>query len=143
MMKRLYAAGALFVFVLSMCVTSSCLTRRVENRVGVFLEQSLDEFISENDDAAFQNLEKAMTNWNDIKETTAVFASHSSVDELDEQLTELYAMAQGGSDGKIPKIKLCLLKIQNLCDDEKFSVKALFYFFFRLAFRLKKSRRTY
>ena len=84
------------------------------------------EFISENDDAAFQNLEKAMTNWNDIKETTAVFASHSSVDELDEQLTELYAMAQGGSDGKIPKIKLCLLKIQNLCDDEKFSVKALF-----------------
>ena len=36
-MKRLYAAGALFVFVLSMCVTSSCLTRRVENRVGVFL----------------------------------------------------------------------------------------------------------
>lgn len=126
MMKRLYAAGALFVFVLSMCVTSSCLTRRVENRVGVFLEQSLDEFISENDDAAFQNLEKAMTNWNDIKETTAVFASHSSVDELDEQLTELYAMAQGGSDGKIPKIKLCLLKIQNLCDDEKFSVKALF-----------------
>ncbi len=125
-MKRLYAAGALFVFVLSMCVTSSCLTRRVENRVGVFLEQSLDEFISENDDAAFQNLEKAMTNWNDIKETTAVFASHSSVDELDEQLTELYAMAQGGSDGKIPKIKLCLLKIQNLCDDEKFSVKALF-----------------
>ena len=64
--------GALFVFVLSMCVTSSCLTRRVENRVGVFLEQSLDEFISENDDAAFQNLEKAMTNWNDIKETTAV-----------------------------------------------------------------------
>ena len=126
MLKRLYAAGALFVFVLSMCVTSSCLTRRVENRVGVFLEQSLDEFISENDDAAFQNLEKAMTNWNDIKETTAVFASHSSVDELDEQLTELYAMAQGGSDGKIPKIKLCLLKIQNLCDDEKFSVKALF-----------------
>ena len=126
MMKRLYAAGALFVFVLSMCVTSSCLTRRVENRVGVFLEQSLDEFISENDDAAFQNLEKAMTNWNDIKETTAVFASHPSVDELDEQLTELYAMAQGGSDGKIPKIKLCLLKIQNLCDDEKFSVKALF-----------------
>ena len=126
MMKRLYAAGALFVFVLSMCVTSSCLTRRVENRVGVFLEQSLDEFISENDDAAFQNLEKAMTNWNDIKEATAVFASHSSVDELDEQLTELYAMAQGGSDGKIPKIKLCLLKIQNLCDDEKFSVKALF-----------------
>ena len=126
MMKRLYAAGALFVFVLSMCVTSSCLTRRVENRVGVFLEQSLDEFISENDDAAFQNLEKAMTNWNDIKETTAVFACHSSVDELDEQLTELYAMAQGGSDGKIPKIKLCLLKIQNLCDDEKFSVKALF-----------------
>ena len=126
MMKRLYAAGALFVFVLSMCVTSSCLTRRVENRVGVFLEQSLDEFISENDDAAFQNLEKAITNWNDIKETTAVFASHSSVDELDEQLTELYAMAQGGSDGKIPKIKLCLLKIQNLCDDEKFSVKALF-----------------
>ena len=125
-MKRLYAAGALFVFVLSMCVTSSCLTRRVENRVGVFLEQSLDEFISENDDAAFQNLEKAMTNWNDIKETTAVFASHSSVDVLDEQLTELYAMAQGGSDGKIPKIKLCLLKIQNLCDDEKFSVKALF-----------------
>lgn len=125
-MKRLYAAGALFVFVLSMCVTSSCLTRRVENRVGVFLEQSLDEFISENDDAAFQNLEKALTNWNDIKETTAVFASHSSVDELDEQLTELYAMAQGGSDGKIPKIKLCLLKIQNLCDDEKFSVKALF-----------------
>lgn len=125
-MKRLYAAGALFVFVLSMCVTSSCLTRRVENRVGVFLEQSLDEFISENDDAAFQNLEKAMTNWNDIMETTAVFASHSSVDELDEQLTELYAMAQGGSDGKIPKIKLCLLKIQNLCDDEKFSVKALF-----------------
>ena len=125
-MKRLYAAGALFVFVLSMCVTSSCLTRRVENRVGVFLEQSLDEFISENDDAAFQNLEKAMTNWNDIKETTAVFASHSSVDELDEQLTELYAMAQGGSDGKIPKIKLCLLKIQHLCDDEKFSVKALF-----------------
>ena len=125
-MKRLYAAGALFVFVLSMCVTSSCLTRRVENRVGVFLQQSLDEFISENDDAAFQNLEKAMTNWNDIKETTAVFASHSSVDELDEQLTELYAMAQGGSDGKIPKIKLCLLKIQNLCDDEKFSVKALF-----------------
>ena len=125
-MKRLYAAGARFVFVLSMCVTSSCLTRRVENRVGVFLEQSLDEFISENDDAAFQNLEKAMTNWNDIKETTAVFASHSSVDELDEQLTELYAMAQGGSDGKIPKIKLCLLKIQNLCDDEKFSVKALF-----------------
>ena len=125
-MKRLYAAGALFVFVLSMCVTSSCLTRRVENRVGVFLEQSLDEFISENDDAAFQNLEKAMTNWNDIKETTSVFASHSSVDELDEQLTELYAMAQGGSDGKIPKIKLCLLKIQNLCDDEKFSVKALF-----------------
>lgn len=125
-MKRLYAAGALFVFVLSMCVTSSCLTRRVENRVGVFLVQSLDEFISENDDAAFQNLEKAMTNWNDIKETTAVFASHSSVDELDEQLTELYAMAQGGSDGKIPKIKLCLLKIQNLCDDEKFSVKALF-----------------
>ena len=125
-MKRLYAAGALFVFVLSMCVTSSCLTTRVENRVGVFLEQSLDEFISENDDAAFQNLEKAMTNWNDIKETTAVFASHSSVDELDEQLTELYAMAQGGSDGKIPKIKLCLLKIQNLCDDEKFSVKALF-----------------
>lgn len=125
-MKRLYAAGALFVFVLSMCVTSSCLTRRVENCVGVFLEQSLDEFISENDDAAFQNLEKAMTNWNDIKETTAVFASHSSVDELDEQLTELYAMAQGGSDGKIPKIKLCLLKIQNLCDDEKFSVKALF-----------------
>lgn len=125
-MKRLYAAGVLFVFVLSMCVTSSCLTRRVENRVGVFLEQSLDEFISENDDAAFQNLEKAMTNWNDIKETTAVFASHSSVDELDEQLTELYAMAQGGSDGKIPKIKLCLLKIQNLCDDEKFSVKALF-----------------
>lgn len=125
-MKRLYAAGALFVFVLSMCITSSCLTRRVENRVGVFLEQSLDEFISENDDAAFQNLEKAMTNWNDIKETTAVFASHSSVDELDEQLTELYAMAQGGSDGKIPKIKLCLLKIQNLCDDEKFSVKALF-----------------
>ena len=125
-MKRLYAAGALFVFVLSMCVTSSCLTRRVENRVGVFLEQSLDEFISENDDAAFQNLEKAMTNWNDIKETTAVFASHSSVDGLDEQLTELYAMAQGGSDGKIPKIKLCLLKIQNLCDDEKFSVKALF-----------------
>ena len=125
-MKRLYAAGALFVFVLSMCVTSSCLTRRVENRVGVFLEQSLDEFISENDDAAFQNLEKAMTNWNDIKETTAVFASHPSVDELDEQLTELYAMAQGGSDGKIPKIKLCLLKIQNLCDDEKFSVKALF-----------------
>ena len=125
-MKRLYAAGALFVFVLSMCVTSSCLTRRVENRVGVFLEQSLDEFISENDDAAFQNLEKAMTNWNDIKETTAVFASHSSVDELDEQLTELYAMAQGGSDGKIPKIKLCLLKIHNLCDDEKFSVKALF-----------------
>lgn len=125
-MKRLYAAGALFVFVLSMCVTSSCLTRRVENRVGVFLEQSLDEFISENDDAAFQNLEMAMTNWNDIKETTAVFASHSSVDELDEQLTELYAMAQGGSDGKIPKIKLCLLKIQNLCDDEKFSVKALF-----------------
>ncbi len=125
-MKRLYAAGALFVFVLSMCVTSSCLTRRVENRVGVFLEQSLDEFISENDDAAFQNLEKAMTNWNDIKETTAVFASHSSVDELDEQLTELYAMAQGGSDGKIPKIKLCLLKIQNLCDDEKFSVKSLF-----------------
>ncbi len=125
-MKRLYAAGALFVFVLSMCVTSSCLTRRVENRVGVFLEQSLDEFISENDDAAFQNLEKAMTNWNDIKETTAVFASHSSVDELDEQLAELYAMAQGGSDGKIPKIKLCLLKIQNLCDDEKFSVKALF-----------------
>lgn len=125
-MKRLYAAGALFVFVLSMCVTSSCLTRRVENRVGVFLEQSLDEFISENDDAAFQNLEKAMTNWNDIKETTAVFASHFSVDELDEQLTELYAMAQGGSDGKIPKIKLCLLKIQNLCDDEKFSVKALF-----------------
>ena len=125
-MKRLYAAGALFVFVLSMCVTSSCLTRRVENRVGVFLEQSLDEFISENDDAAFQNLEKAMTNWNDIKETTAVFVSHSSVDELDEQLTELYAMAQGGSDGKIPKIKLCLLKIQNLCDDEKFSVKALF-----------------
>ena len=126
MMKRLYAAGALFVFVLSMCVTSSCLTRRVENRVGVFLEQSLDEFISENDDAAFQNLEKAMTNWNDIKGTTAVFASHSSVDELDEQLTELYAMAQGGSDGKIPKIKLCLLKIQNLCDDEKFSVKSLF-----------------
>ena len=126
MTQRLYAAGALFVFVLSMCVTSSCLTRRVENRVGVFLEQSLDEFISENDDAAFQNLEKAMTNWNDIKETTAVFASHSSVDELDEQLTELYAMAQGGSDGKIPKIKLCLLKIQNLCDDEKFSVKALF-----------------
>ena len=126
MMKRLYAAGALFVFVLSMCVTSSCLTRRVENRVGVFLEQSLDEFISENDDAAFQNLEKAMTNWNDIKETTAVFASHSTVDELDEQLTELYAMAQGGSDGKIPKIKLCLLKIQNLCDDEKFSVKSLF-----------------
>lgn len=125
-MKRLYAAGALFVFVLSMCITSSCLTRRVENRVGVFLEQSLDEFISENDDAAFQNLEKAMTNWNDIKETTAVFASHSSVDELDEQLTELYAMAQGGSDGKISKIKLCLLKIQNLCDDEKFSVKALF-----------------
>ncbi len=125
-MKRLYAAGALFVFVLSMCVTSSCLTRRVENRVGVFLEQSLDEFISENDDAAFQNLEKAMTNWNDIKGTTAVFASHSSVDELDEQLTELYAMAQGGSDGKIPKIKLCLLKIQNLCDDEKFSVKSLF-----------------
>lgn len=125
-MKRLYAAGALFVFVLSMCVTSSCLTRRVENCVGVFLEQSLDEFISENDDAAFQNLEKAMTNWNDIKETTAVFASHSSVDELDEQLTELYAMAQGGNDGKIPKIKLCLLKIQNLCDDEKFSVKALF-----------------
>ena len=126
MMKRLYAAGALFVFVLSMCVTSSCLTRRVENRVGVFLEQSLDEFIWVNDDAAFQNLEKAMTNWNDIKETTAVFASHSSVDELDEQLTELYAMAQGGSDGKIPKIKLCLLKIQNLCDDEKFSVKSLF-----------------
>ena len=73
-MKRLYAAGALFVFVLSMCVTSSCLTRRVENRVGVFLEQSLDEFISENDDAAFKNLEKAMTNWNDIKETTYVFA---------------------------------------------------------------------
>ena len=126
MMKRLYAAGALFVYVLSMCVTSSCLTRRVEIRVGVFLEQSLDEFISENDDAAFQNLDKAMTNWNDIKETTAVFASHSSVDELDEQLTELYAMAQGGSDGKIPKIKLCLLKIQNLCDDEKFSVKALY-----------------
>lgn len=125
-MKRLYIAAILFAVAVTLCITSTVVTSRVEKEVGEPLEKTIEFFERGEIEKATESFSAAKQNWDDIKETTAVFASHSSVDELDEQITLISALLSEQSDDFLSQSALCLLKVQNLCDDEKVTVKALF-----------------
>lgn len=125
-MKRLYIAALLFAVAVALCITSTVVTSRVEKEVGEPLEKTIDFFEKGETEKAIESFSAAKQNWDDIKETTAVFASHSSVDELDEQMPLISALLSEQSDDFLPQSALCLLKVQNLCDGEKVTVKALF-----------------
>ena len=71
-------------------------------------------------------MEEARKNWKDIKETTAVFVSHFSVDDLDEQISKASDLMKNENGDFVPEINLCLIKIQNLCDDEKLTFNNVF-----------------
>lgn len=125
-MKRLNIAAMLFAVAVALCITSTAVTSRVEKKVGEPLERTIEFFEKGETEKAIESFSAAKQNWDDIKETTAVFASHSSVDELDEQMTLISALLSEQSDDFLPQSALCLLKVQNLCDGEKVTVKALF-----------------
>lgn len=125
-MKRLNIAAMLFVVAVVLCITSTAVTSRVEKKVGEPLKMTIEFFEKGETEKAIESFSAAKQNWDDIKETTAVFASHSSVDELDEQMTFISALLSEQSDDFLPQSALCLLKVQNLCDGEKVTVKALF-----------------
>ena len=125
-MKRLFTAAVLFVFALSMCLTSTLMTKRVEKKVGKPLEKCVENYTKGQKDLAKANMEEARKNWKDIKETTAVFVSHFSVDDLDEQISKASDLMKNENGDFVPEINLCLIKIQNLCDDEKLTFNNVF-----------------
>lgn len=125
-MKRLLIAAVLLGFSLSMCFVSSSLTARVENRVGKPLEKTIELYDSGTDGQWSKSFLQAKESWDEIKEITALFSSHSSVDEIDEQMVLADSLFGRQNDQFISRCSLCLLKIQNLCDSERLTPKALF-----------------
>lgn len=124
-MRRLIACGILLAIIVPVCIVCIRTAKRHTEQLAVHMETAAGYADAGDFDAAVKELAIVSQLWKKDKMILVVYIERSEVDDVDEQIEYIKALAARENEEFSPQAQVCAFLIRKIYQNEKITAKSI------------------